>query len=188
MVFTREQQEKFAPSLSTSDYLVVSTREIMFSEDQMRLRLGLEIVTVLNIVGMINRMFDKVGGSGNLDPSILTEVLDSLMRDHDNTLEEDQLIEYFTFQKNLGKHYNELERFADFNNCLLPYELDLVLLGIPIEEYWYVKEHEEKEIESIHSEYGFIRSDLVWREGSVSTHIKEAKKLLKKFKEAIAEV
>ena len=181
MVFTREQQEKFAPSLNVSEYLVVRTDTLMFSEDQIRLRLGIEIVSVLNTVGMLERMLDQVGSSKKLDTSIMHEVLASLMRDHDPTLEKDELIEYFTFKQQLGEHNDLLERFADLSGNVLPYELDFALLGLSLEDYFFLKE--DRQVGGLHAEYGSLNSELVYDKGSIENHIKKAKKLIETCKE-----
>lgn len=130
---------------------------------------------------MISKLYENMGLDRVIDISILYEVIPAIYTDEPFT--HDQNIRYYKLMKILWRSNVLLSDFTETSCMLNPY-VNLMPLGLCLEEQKSLSKEKFIDFENEHSK---IYWDGLMDNGDIKKHLKNAKKLITKYKKIAKE-
>lgn len=152
-------------TINLEDYTHSSDSEIFVE--------NIKLVHSINRLNQINKICKDIKSPFQANTNVVFKVMDSLLQDKPFT--ESELLEYFVAKKILEAFIDLTYKIIDYDNVYVSYESELHILGFLYSDFLKLESSKKEEICTA---YG----DLLNKNFSIETFIKEAKNLISNFK------
>lgn len=141
------------------NYLVLDSRHIKNQYNHRKFELAIELLNICNTVNWVNEIFAETDPDRQIEYDVLYKAIDHIIQD--KPFNEDQIIEYYKVIREIEYCGKLLSNFTDFYEEIWFPNIDLILLGFPLEEQEVLQEPISSQLFDFYAEeYDKLRVDI----------------------------
>ncbi len=155
-------------------FTVLDTTNIKYIEEKQLFEYSIEILNSIRMISMINKMCSDFKSDFRIDTDIYHKAIDAILNNtpfSDSELEnycksEQKKEDFLKFSRSLGNLEEEI---------YLPWKIEFLLLGANLDVY---NRLDESQIDLLHTDYGDIWADVIFKRIEIKDFITKARDLL----------
>jgi hypothetical protein len=178
MVLTHKQAEVtpkgFLEKRDFNSFMVLDTTTIFYPEETQVFGYSVEILNVIRINTLVNKMCNGFQSNFNIDSSIYYKAISNILES--KPFLDSELECYFLASQKKEEFLSFSRSLADIeNDFYLPYEVDFILLGVDIDNFNSLDEIAKGDLDD---RYGDLKCDMSFKKIEIKDFIVKAKKLI----------
>lgn len=183
MVLTKDQAtvtpKGFLGKREFNSFIVLDTTSILYQDETQTFGYSVEILNVIRINNIVNKMCLGFKSSFNIDSSIYYKAIGNILEE--KAFSDSELESYFTASIMKEEFLSFSRSLADIeNDFYLPYEVDYILLGLKMIDYNKLSEADKGKLSE---SYGDLKCDMCFKRIEIKDFIVQAKALIAKARE-----
>lgn len=182
MVLTKDQAtvtpKGFLGKREFNSFLVLDTTSILYPDEQKSFSYSVEILNVIRINNIVNKMCLGFKSSFKIDSSIYYKAIDNVLEN--KPFRDTDLEKYFLVAQAKEEFLSFSRSLADIeNDFYLPYEVDYILLGLEMIDYNKLSEADKGKLSDSYSD---LQCSMSSKSIEIKDFIVQAKALIAEVK------